>query len=153
MVKIRVTCGGCGIEYTDEYGNTRHMLKTGEDGPFDCEEAAAARLVELGVAEYAGTWMAPGDGGRIAEGILIPGRLPDVESLDEEEGILQECEAEEMHLRSMRVKELELMAKSQGLDTKGCVRKDDYVALILATAQEGEADEEEPPVLTGEDPV
>lgn len=34
MVKIRVTCGGCGIEYTDEHGNARHALKTAEDGPF-----------------------------------------------------------------------------------------------------------------------
>lgn len=50
MVKIRVTCGGCGIEYTDEHGNARHALKTAEDGPFLCDAKQAERLVGLGVA-------------------------------------------------------------------------------------------------------
>ena len=30
MVRIQVICGGCGIEYRDEHGNLRHMLKTSE---------------------------------------------------------------------------------------------------------------------------
>ncbi len=49
MVKIKVIVGGCGIEYTDNHGNTRHALKTPEDGPFDCREDVAERLVSLGV--------------------------------------------------------------------------------------------------------
>lgn len=52
MVKIRVTCGGCGIEYTDEHGKARHALKTAEDGPFLCDAKQAERLVRLGVAAY-----------------------------------------------------------------------------------------------------
>ena len=55
MVKIRVTCGGCGIEYTDEHGNARHALKTAEDGPFLCDAKQAERLVGLGVAAYVTT--------------------------------------------------------------------------------------------------
>lgn len=52
MVKIRVTCGGCGIEYIDEHGNARHTLKTSEDGPFLCDTEQARRLIRLGVAAY-----------------------------------------------------------------------------------------------------
>ena len=48
MVKIKVIFGGCGIEYIDNHGNTRHALKTPEDGPFDCQEDVAERLVSLG---------------------------------------------------------------------------------------------------------
>ena len=55
MVKIRVTRGGCGIEYTDEHGNARHALKTADDGPFLCDAKQAERLVGLGVAAYVTT--------------------------------------------------------------------------------------------------
>lgn len=51
-VCIKITCGGCGIKYTDAKGNPRHALMTPKDGPFDCEAAQAERLVRLGVAEY-----------------------------------------------------------------------------------------------------
>lgn len=52
MAKIRVTRGGCGVNYTDEHGNSRHGLKTVESGPFECDDTQAARLVRLGVAAY-----------------------------------------------------------------------------------------------------
>ena len=52
MVKIRVTCGGCGIEYTDEHGNARHALKTAESGPFMCDAGQSESLVSLCVAAY-----------------------------------------------------------------------------------------------------
>lgn len=53
MKKIRVICGGCGISYVDKNKVKRHRLKTAEDGVFACDDKQAARLVELGVAEYA----------------------------------------------------------------------------------------------------
>ena len=52
MKKIRVLYGGCGIKYTDANGNARHALKTAENGPFECDDAQADRLVKLGVAAY-----------------------------------------------------------------------------------------------------
>ena len=53
MAKIKVIRGGCGIAYKDEHGADRHALRTAEDGPFECDEQQASRLVSLGVAEYA----------------------------------------------------------------------------------------------------
>lgn len=53
MAKIKVIRGGCGIAYKDEHGADRHALKTTEDGPFECDDQQAARLVSLGVAVYA----------------------------------------------------------------------------------------------------
>ena len=52
MVKIKIKAGGCGIKYTDAKGNTRHAFKMPKDGPFECDDAQASRLVGLGVAEY-----------------------------------------------------------------------------------------------------
>lgn len=51
MATIRVECG-CGITYRDAAGTERHALKTPEDGSFECDDAQAARLVNLRVAEY-----------------------------------------------------------------------------------------------------
>lgn len=68
MVKIRVTCGGCGIEYTDEHGNARHALKTADDGPFLCDAKQAERLVGLGVAAYVTTKEPDENDGRSGSG-------------------------------------------------------------------------------------
>ena len=54
MKMIKVKAGGCGITHKDAKGITRHELKTPESGPFECDDAQAARLVALGVAEYVG---------------------------------------------------------------------------------------------------
>lgn len=147
MVKIRVIRGGCGIEYRDEHGNVRHMLKTSEDGPFDCDEEAAARLVSLEVAEYVRKQITPNEGGVPEERSLIMGRLPDADSLDEE-GELREDGIEETQLRTMKIKDLDILAKNRGLDTSQCKKKDDYIDLLLEEGQE-----EELPVLGGADPV
>lgn len=153
-MRIRVICGGCGIEYRDEHGNIRHMLKTSEDGPFDCEEAAAARLVSLGVAAYADGMQAP-----VQEGMPVD-RIPAVpEELSEPPGQEQEEETqegwlEEKQLRVMKIRELEGIARNMGLDTGKCAKKDDYVELILAAGREEDDDEEEePPLLNAEVPV
>lgn len=163
MVKIRVTCGGCGIEYRDKHGNLRHMLKTSEDGPFDCEEEAAARLVFLGVAVYADREWVPAQAGVAADRPpSVPQTIPESEEEGEElaglTGYRQEGEVippegmpEEGQLRSMKVRDLENLARGLGLDTGKCTKKEDYVNLILAGA--GEEDDEEPPSLKAEAPV
>ncbi len=165
MVRIQVICGGCGIEYRDEHGNLRHMLKTSEDGPFDCEEEAAARLVSLGVAVYAGREWVPAQEG-VAAGWLpaVPQTIPELEEEgeklaelpgygQEEEEILQAGMMEEGQLRSMKVRDLENLARGLGLDTGKCTKKEDYVNLILAEAGEEDDEDEEPPSLKAEAPV
>lgn len=52
MKKIKVIRGGCGIFYTDKSGTKRHALKTPENGPFECNDEQAYRLVQAGVAVY-----------------------------------------------------------------------------------------------------
>lgn len=52
MAIIKVKRGGCGIAFTDANGKERYMFKTPADKPFECDDAQAARLVGLGVAEY-----------------------------------------------------------------------------------------------------
>ena len=87
---------------------------------------------------------------------LIPGPLPEAPDRDPEEESLRRGVPEEAQLRAMKVRELESLAGSMGLDTKDCVRKEDYIALIMETEPEDEdleADEEKPPSLGGADPV
>lgn len=51
MAKIRIKQGGYGLEFHD--GTVvRHVLKTPESGPFECDDAEAAYLVRRGTAEY-----------------------------------------------------------------------------------------------------
>ena len=52
MAIIRVILGGVGVKYTDDRGNSRHVLKTPEDKPFECDDRLAERYVLQGVAEY-----------------------------------------------------------------------------------------------------
>ena len=152
MVRIQVICGGCGIEYRDEHGNLRHMLKTSEDGPFDCEEEAAARLVSLGVAVYAAREWVPAKEGVAADRLpSVPQPIP--ESEEEGEVIPLEGMLEEGQLRSMKVRDLENLARGLGLDTGKCTKKEDYVNLILAEAGEEDDEDEEPPSLKAEAPV
>lgn len=152
MVRIQVICGGCGIEYKDEHGNLRHMLKTSEDGPFDCEEEAAARLVSLGVAVYAAREWVPAKEGVAADRLPVAPQFLLEEGNGEETEILREGMLEEGQLRNMKVRDLENLARSLGLDTRKCTKKEDYVNLILAEAGE-EDEEEEPPSLKAEAPV
>ena len=52
MAKIKVTRGGCGIKYIGANGAARYVLKTPESGSFECDDAQASRLVNMGVAIY-----------------------------------------------------------------------------------------------------
>lgn len=152
MKKIQVTCGGCGIEYKDEHGNTRHVLKTSEDGPFECQDSEASRLVALGVAEYVEKPCQRKE----REGVEAEGHLPKEPPvsgpLEGEEAAICVGEMDEAKLRAMKVKALEQLARSMKLDTGKCSKKDDYISLIVSVGMNEEEDEE-PPVLGGADPV
>jgi len=116
MVKIRVTCGGCGIQYTDEHGNTRHALKTAENGPFMCDAAQADRLVRLGVAAYVA---APGE---CQEDVA--NREPG-EYGGNQKGHLSVKELEKWSLNDLRK-----LAADMGLKPEG-KKKPDYIAAIM----------------------
>lgn len=127
--QIRVTCGGCGINYTDAHGTVRHALKTPEDGPFMCEIEQAKRLVKLGVAEYVADTKAP-------EGDKQPGHL------------------DAAQLEGMNYNELKKLAKDMGVKPEGNT-KADYIAAIVAAeveiGDETEGDDDLPP-LNAADP-
>ena len=119
MVKIRVTCGGCGIEYIDEHGKQRHMLKTAENGPFECDEEQAERLVRLEVAEYVN-----------AKEVDIAWENDD----EQHSGIEQELK--NGHLSAEELKEwdfndLRELAADMGVKPKG-KKKVDYIDAIVA---------------------
>ena len=116
MVKIRVTCGGCGIEYTDEHGNARHALKTADDGPFLCDAKQAERLVGLGVAAYV-TTKEP----KTADGDQDPGATPDTQT-----GHLSAEDLEKWDFNDLRK-----LAADMGLKPEG-KKKTDYIAAIAA---------------------
>ena len=142
---IKVIFGGCVIEYIDNHGTTRHALKTPEDGPFDCQEDVAERLVSLGVAEYAAKENILELSGGEKKGMQEDGM--EVESLHRMD------EADEEQLYAMKMKDLQSLVKEKGLDARDCKRKEDYVNLILSADSDGEDDEEEPPDLEGMEPV
>lgn len=135
MARIKVKQGGCGIEYTDEHGNARHALKTPESGPFECDDAQAARLVSLGVAEY-------------VDAQAVPAK-PDEERKDEPTtGHLDASQLEDMTNA-----QLANLAGDLGIDVSKCKKKADYIAAIVAVEVEvGEEDEDEPPKLGAADP-
>lgn len=118
MVKIRVTCGGCGIEYTDEHGNARHALKTADDGPFLCDAKQAERLVGLGVAAYVTTK----EPDKTEDGSdQDPGETPDTQT-----GHLSAEDLEKWDFNDLRK-----LAADMGLKPEG-KKKTDYIAAIAA---------------------
>ena len=118
MVKIRVTCGGCGIEYTDEHGNARHTLKTAESGPFMCDAGQAERLVRLGVAAYVTTK----EPDKTEDGSdQDPGETPDAQT-----GHLSAEDLEKWDFNDLRK-----LAADMGLKPEG-KKKADYIAAIAA---------------------
>lgn len=133
MAKIKITRGGCGIEYTDAYGNARHALKTPENGSFECDDAQAARLVGLGVAEYVGAAEEQADGSQETE--KATGHL-DAEQLAE-----------------MDYNDLKAFAADLGVVPNG-KKKGDYIAAIAAAEVEpgDEDDGDELPELNAADP-
>jgi hypothetical protein len=147
MAKIKVTRGGCGIAYKDAHGNPRYALKTPENGPFECDDAQAARLVGLGVAEYVGAHTPVGD-----------------EQQQEQPDGSQETEKSTGHLdaeqlETMTNEQLKALAADMGVDVTGCKKKADYIAAIVAVEVEiddevdpDEDDGNELPELNAADP-
>ena len=128
MVKIRVTCGGCGIEYTDEHGNARHALKTADDGPFLCDAKQAERLVGLGVAAYV-TAKEP-EKTEPNDGDQDPRETPDSQT-----GHLSAEDLEKWDFNDLRKLAADMGVKPEGK------KKADYIAAIVAvevTAGDGE---------------
>ena len=138
MAKIRVTRGGCGIEYTDEHGHKRHTLKTFESGPFECDDTQAARLVRLGVAEYTGS----------TEKFEEPETDQGVKDTEKITGHLSTED-----LESMTYEELKKLAADMGVEIKG-KKKADYIAAIAAVEVEieGEDGDDDLPDLDAADP-
>lgn len=136
MAKIKVTRGGCGIQYTDANGNARHALKTPEDGPFECDSAQAARLVELGVAEYVGAGVKHEE-------------QPD--GSQETEKAIGRLDAEQ--LEKWDYNDLKALAADMGVEPKG-KKKSDYIAAIVAAEVElgDEDDGGDLPDLNAADP-
>lgn len=130
MVKIRVTCGGCGIEYTDEHGNARHALKTADDGPFLCDAKQAERLVGLGVAAYV-TTKEP-EKTEQNGGDQDPGENPDTQT-----GHLSAEDLEKWDFNDLRK-----LAADMGLKPEG-KKKADYIAAIVAAEVTAGDDETE----------
>lgn len=158
MVKIRVTCGGCGIEYTDEHGNARHTLKTAESGPFMCDAEQADRLVRLGVAAYVTTKELD----KKEEGSdQDPGEIPDTQT-----GYLSAEDLENTKIRvtrgilsredlaNMSKEDLSKLAEKFGIKKTGS-KKDLVEQLsqcVVGYEDEEIMDEEEVPDLNAEEP-
>ena len=134
MAKIKVTRGGCGIQYTDANGNARHALKTSEDKPFECDDAQAAHFVELGVAEYVGEQ---------------PKEQAD--SSQETENTTGHLDAEQ--LAEMDYNELKKLAADMGVKPVGKTKADYIDAIVAAEVEPGDEDDgDELPELNAADP-
>lgn len=146
MKKIRVTCGGCGIAYTDAHGVKRHALKMPEDGPFECDDAQADRLVRLGVAAYV-TAKAP-------EAQQEP---KENEDQDPQEPAKTTGHLDAAELEGWEYNQLKKLAADMGVTPKG-KKKADLIAAITAVevtpGNEVEPDDEDdnPPELGAADP-
>lgn len=147
MAKIKVKYGGCGIKYKDGNGMERHALKTPEHGPFECDDAQAARLVGLGVAEYVGTVKAVDE---------VP--APQTEGQQEGTGETEKATGhlDAAQLEELTVDKLKALAADMGVDVSKCKKKDDYIAAIVAVEVETDDDVDDPdndlPDLTAADP-
>lgn len=144
MAKIRIIRGGCGIKYTDAHGVVRHALKTPEDGPCECHDDVAARLVGLGMAEYVYTVDDTPPTEKPAE--QVEEQIADV---DETESA---AHLDAAQLEAMTVKQLENLAGDLGVDVSKCKKKADYIAAIIAEDIEVDDDDDELPELTAADP-
>lgn len=138
MVEIRVTRGGCGISYVDEYGIKRHALKTIEDGPFLCDAGQAERLVRLGVAVYV-TAKGP-------EGI-------EEEDSGQAPGSQQDHRLNAEELGKWGYDALKALADDMGIKPNGRKKTDYIEAIISAGMADGDLEEDEaPPELGAADP-
>lgn len=158
MKKIKVTRGGCGINYTDANGNTRHALKTAESGPFECDDAQADRLVRLGVAAYVGEAKIPAPSMKDYAKTQQEGQDKDLEQSEEKDEIFQEPEKATGHLDAADLetwdyKDLKKLAADMGVKPNG-QKKADYIEAIVAAEVEYdvEDDGDELPELGAADP-
>lgn len=150
MALIRVILGGCGIAYKDAAGNMRHVLKTPQDGPFECEDKHAASLVKMGRAAYV---QQPQQEPEQPEPSANSG-----ESSGDSGKLVGHLEPAELEL--MTVENLKKLAADIGLDISQCKKKADFVAAIAAVEVEVDAEgiEEDPddedalPDLSAADP-
>ena len=153
MAYIKVKQGGVGVKYIDAHGNERHALKTPESGPFECDDAQAARFVELGAAEYVGAQEAPmaqvneqqDEGQQSDEQQEETG-----EPSQEPEKVAHHLDAEQ--LKNMTVAQLKTLAEDMGADISGCKKKDDYIAAIVAVDVYIDDEDDELPDLSAADP-
>lgn len=137
MVKIKITRGGCGIDYTDANGVKRHTVKTPEDKPFDCDEAQAERLVSLRVAEYVEAPQTVGSG--------------DEDDLD---GVDKFGPFDTVELEKMDYNDLKKLAAEIGVKPEGA-KKADYIAAIAAVSVEADDlddEDDDLPDLNAADP-
>ena len=156
MAKIKVICGGCGIVYTDEHGNARHALKTPENGPFECDDVQAGRLVAAGVAAYVDELE-----GSIHDWkeVAAPAHQTDGQQ-QEPEKLTGHLDAAQ--LETMTNEQLKALAADMGVNVTGCKKKADYIAAIVsvevdvetyATVDDpNEDDGDELPELSAADP-
>lgn len=143
MKKIKVICGGCGIAYTDAHGVKRHTLKMPEDGPFECDDAQADRLVRLHVAVY------------VTE--KAPEAQQEPEETEDQEPAKTTGHLDAAELESWEYNQLKKLAADMGVTPKG-KKKADLIAAITAVevtpGDEVEPDDEDdnPPELGAADP-
>ena len=143
MKKIKVIYGGCGIAYTDAHGVKRHALKMPEDGPFECDDAQADRLVRLHVAVY------------VTE--KAPEAQQEPEEIEDQEPAKTTGHLDAAELESWEYNQLKKLAADMGVTPKG-KKKADLIAAITAVevtpGSEVEPDDEDdnPPELGAADP-
>ena len=118
MKKIRII-SGC-------YGHREGVLnvpKTEKDPPFEVDDIEAARLVSLGVAEYANKAFEP-------VAFVPPSVDPDVNP-DDNNGIdVKDESGTRLYSTDMNLKELRQAAKELGVDLKFGITKEEIVRLL-----------------------
>lgn len=153
MTVIKVTRGGCGINYTDAHGNTRHTLKTPENGPFECDIDQAQRLIDLGVAELVSPWTIPeGDAAQSDEqqGDTDEQQEEQADGSQETEEATGRLDAEQ--LEGMDYNELKKLAADMGVEPEGKKKSDYIAAIVAAEVKPGDEDDDELPELNAADP-
>ena len=145
MAKIKIIKGGCGIVYKDAHGTARHALRTPEHGPFECDDAQAARLVRLGVATYVVTPQ---------QAAPEPQQAPEQKPGSEPEATTGHLDREQ--LESMDYNELKKLAAEMGAAPTGKKKADLIDAIVAAEVEPGDEvdpdDEDELPELGAADP-
>lgn len=146
MAQIRVTVGGCGVNYTTQNGQTQYKLRTAADGVFECPADQAARLVALHVAEYAAPVSMK------LEDTVPPAAGTEGTGDEDEETVKGHLDPEQ--LATMTIEQLKQLAEDMEVDVTACKKKADYVAAISAVEVEagGIEDGDEPPSLSAADP-